>query len=83
MKYTDGVTANMLKDLGFNLEIALAEYATAKDKLKIAQTEEISALNKLNTAQAAFDAFLVKMRKEAPRQSSWKSSEGTGVAIKE
>lgn len=84
MRYTDGVMSHLLRDLGTNLEIALAEYKDADDKLSAARSEEIAALNKLNSAQKALDDFVAKMKKEAPRQSDWKTAERAqqGIEIK-
>lgn len=66
-----------------NLITATDVYKHAKEVAEVANRSETATLNELNKAQAAFDAFLAKMKKEAPRQSDWKSSERVGVAEKE
>lgn len=65
------------------LSDAAEDYKSAQQALQSAQSIETAALNELNKAQAAFDTFLAKMKREAPHKSDWKRSERVGIAVKE
>lgn len=55
------------------LESAQNVYASAAEKAQAARRDEIGALNRLNSAQKAFDEIVRGMRDAAPSGSDWKS----------
>lgn len=54
-----------------NLREAMEALKRAELAEAAARRERCDAQNLLNTAQKQFDAHLVKLRQEAPRESDW------------
>jgi predicted nucleic acid-binding Zn-ribbon protein len=55
-----------------DLEDARVEYEEAEQRTSYARSEETAARNRLNKAQAEFDALVSDVKEEAPRGSDWR-----------
>ncbi len=62
------------------VDTANAHEQAAKDE-RIARSRESVALNDMNKAQRDFDAFVAKLKQNAPRESEWKRP--AGVLVRE
>ena len=60
-----------LAKLNAELHEATTEACDLEQKESAARSASIAARNRLNAAQKAFDAYVEKMRKAAPRDSDW------------
>jgi hypothetical protein len=54
------------------LNDAVESHARAKSAASQARSEEIAALNRLNAAQKAVDAWYADLKKAADRETDWK-----------
>lgn len=61
------------------LEAAQREFETRAKEEVYARNNTTTALNKLNNAQKALDAFLNDLKKAAPHQREWKRSKGVAI----
>lgn len=62
-----------ITDLHQALIEAQAAFDAADNEERAASSRRTTALNKLNSAQKAFDAGVEAVRNAAPRDSDWKS----------
>lgn len=62
----------MINSILCEIEDATKEYLSACQARSIAQNNETTLLNNLNTLQKSFDEALTKLREQAPISSNWK-----------
>lgn len=70
-----------LKDAAEKLAQARLAFENADSEYRGASNKQTDALNKLNTAQKAFDAAVEALRREAPPASDWKQSSRQAMAV--
>lgn len=64
-----------LRVLGERVETARSRFNDAQQRTSIARRDETEALNELNAAQKAFDAFVQQWQKGMPGDSEWQRRE--------
>lgn len=65
-------TEKTLQELVADVEAATREYVEADKRESAARAAEVDAVNRLNNAQKALDAYVDGLRSRAPRGSDWK-----------
>lgn len=70
--------SNKLQDAIIELDNAREAHDSARAEAKQASSREISARNRLNDAQKAFDAAVAEIKKDAPWDSNWHSQKNRG-----
>lgn len=65
-------TEKTLQELVADVERATREYEEASKRASAANSAECDAVNRLNEAQKALDAYVDGLRSRAPRGSDWK-----------
>ncbi len=56
--------------------VANDHLAVVRDRLAVAQREEMYAINKVNEAQKHFDDLVAAVKKTAPQNTDWKRPRG-------
>jgi uncharacterized phage infection (PIP) family protein YhgE len=77
------VANDELAGLKRNLDGAQSAYTEAHKALASANRAATDARNALNTAQKQFDAYIAKLRSEAPMDSDWQLERRRGIAVAE
>lgn len=65
------MTDKTIQELAEDLERCHKSYVTAAQNASVAQNHATDALNRLNSAQKAFEARMETLRKNAPHDSDW------------